>query len=770
MTTGTKAILAITLALLVALGARSNENETAQTPVGAPSVEVEYHSTATFEGLDYHFIEGVMRGTVEREDGSTGSYEVPILMAYPEGGGNRVGVVELPHPGGFPEDGEPTEVLRGLHVLRMTESYLLREGYTYLAVQGLKGITEAMGSEPPDSSTRRRLAYGTIEEAADRDEVWRDASRWLRDPSDFTGNGAPDLTAPDHLIATGFSLTGILLYTFLDDGINEAEDGSLFYDGVIPVGTVNQRGRATDEHPYLELEAAAERPDQGDARVLIVDDQTVLELLTVLDNGGAAGGHLTRDLGHDTGAQDPNWRKWEVAGTSHVPPWLLSQEVQGGLDNPNRVDWRPVVRAAFHHGTNWIVDETDPPDTRHIAGGVDEEDDFTAAVDEDGNALGGVRLPNLPRSLDDGTTVGAPVGTYTGVPQEAFEQDLTFAERIAGSFEPFPAEVLAERYPSREEYVARYRAALDEILDEGYILEEDYHRLLARAEGIEIPEPGTEDGVGTELGPDPDGERVGVVRLELVQQAGWAPEVRTHAWFADGQEEPVAHPWPWPPDNRLEEGGPEACHDLRGRETLPAGEVDGREYLDAGEAVTLAAGGTEIVLPRRENSRDDAAWLWHEILYKDHVRPADVLDGADYDVHLSGGPALPGTTHERALSLPPAPQLRFPDMAESVIIPARADYRFLPEAGDEPESGFAFVGFLDQVGPAGLCVGPRSGAITVPAQFLERMPAGGRLQYGHVLDRAAKHDHGRIDLLGIHTLEAAYLIDNTHLQGVTADR
>jgi hypothetical protein len=103
--------------------------------------------------------------------------------------------------------------------------------------------------------------------------------------------------------------------------------------------------------------------------------------------------------------------------------------------------------------------------------------------DTDGNDLGGVRMP----------AVSVPLATYTGWNLRdpsigAPDQAVSFL----GSYLPFPKTAedrkrtgdprlsIAERYASREDYLARYEAALDTLVRDRYVLAEDKPALLER--------------------------------------------------------------------------------------------------------------------------------------------------------------------------------------------------------------------------------------------------------------------------------------------------
>ena len=117
-------------------------------------------------------------------------------------------------------------------------------------------------------------------------------------------------------------------------------------------------------------------------------------------------------------------------------------------------------------------------------------------VDQDGNDVAGIRLPEL----------AVPLATYTGwnVKKET-QGRLPDMAILAGSYIPFPntaeertrrgdpRKSIAERYPSREAYLTRYAEAARRLVDEGYLLAEDLPPLLdlaARRWDFHAGEPG----------------------------------------------------------------------------------------------------------------------------------------------------------------------------------------------------------------------------------------------------------------------------------------
>jgi hypothetical protein len=182
-----------------------------------------------------------------------------------------------------------------------------------------------------------------------------------------------------------------------------------------------------------------------------------------------------------------NWHQYELAGVSHIPPRMLPDlsEVQ------NPADPAPVFRAAFHNLKLWTTEGTAPPPSKFLEGELIPEGEELAGVlitdlDEDGNALGGLRLPHMEQVID-GEEAGAPLGTYTGLNPDADPDDPTAGYVFfGGTFTPFDEAELRERYPDHETYVSRVTRAADYLLDRGYILQEDRDAYVLEAEQSSI--------------------------------------------------------------------------------------------------------------------------------------------------------------------------------------------------------------------------------------------------------------------------------------------
>jgi len=236
----------------------------------------------------------------------------------------------------------------------------------------------------------------------------------------------------------------------------------------------------------------------------------------------------------------PETRIYHLAGTQHIAGAMPPSTATGGDGARPRyptgiVDYRPLLRAALANLDAWVTDAVEPPPSRHprlddntaisrsaaLASlpqipGFDRPDPdrlwvvrttdlgpdassgigaypvvegetypaFVSALDEDGNELAGLRLPdltvpvatNLPWNLrhpDSGTPeqIVPMIGSSHLFPP-------TEAARAATS-DPRPS--LEQRYPTRDGYLTEVRAAARALVDARYLLEEDIELLVTNA-------------------------------------------------------------------------------------------------------------------------------------------------------------------------------------------------------------------------------------------------------------------------------------------------
>jgi len=327
----------------------------------SPTVHIEYQERVDeTSGLRYVLAEGTMSGTVR----GAVTYTVPVQIHYPTDGGNGTAVLELTNsallffhlknrgdrPGDHRSDADDIDELEAMQVnfgWAGAREYLLRNGFTHMAIQYSKAVTDFMGEEPPEGRTRRRLCYGRIERASDGYEIVRDAARWLAAPGALTGD-APPVPPHDHVIAYGLSGTGYFLRDYLIRGENAGGEIDGFFvhaagskclapiddtadcpEGAICIGSPRFSHWFTCPGP----------PPTNGAKVLAIDSQSDMEF-----NDGA--------LAREGEVDDPDYVRWEVAGAPHVPVFAMD-----------------LTRLARHTRIRWTGPRSgDPPSTTWIGG------------------------------------------------------------------------------------------------------------------------------------------------------------------------------------------------------------------------------------------------------------------------------------------------------------------------------------------------------------------------------------------------------------------
>jgi hypothetical protein len=191
-----------------------------------------------------------------------------------------------------------------------------------------------------------------------------------------------------------------------------------------------------------------------------------------------------------------NVRMYDIAGGSHV---VVPKAPTCTLP-PGRLDWAPVSRALLLHLDAWVSYNAEPPASKLMplepAGGeppaLRAPARLSTAViqvpkrDQDGNALGGVRLPDM--AVSTGTNGGQ-------------NQPQTFTCMLVGSFLPFAATKaererggdarpsIEERYHGRDDYVNQIRIAAQDLVAHGFLLSDDAAIIVQEAASTNLFAP-----------------------------------------------------------------------------------------------------------------------------------------------------------------------------------------------------------------------------------------------------------------------------------------
>ena len=177
------------------------------------------------------------------------------------------------------------------------------------------------------------------------------------------------------------------------------------------------------------------------------------------------------------------FRYWEVAGVTHSagidPAGRLAvmsrdevtvDEGSGRVDLPDDANWLSFVavnKAALQHAQTWLLTGIAPPIQPRVD--VDAGPPTVIQRDRDGNALGGIRIPDM----------AVPTASHVGLRDGADGLNA-----LIGVSRPFGHEDLRARYPDRIGFVDAYAAAVDACVTAGVVLEDDRAELVAHGDAV----------------------------------------------------------------------------------------------------------------------------------------------------------------------------------------------------------------------------------------------------------------------------------------------
>ena len=247
--------------------------------------------------------------------------------------------------------------------------------------------------------------------------------------------------------------------------------------------------RGVSEEPLAVSDVMAQVEQGGLPVPRTVLVNTTTDYFSLRSSLGRTGGSGTAER-----ALPDSVRMYDVAGASHA---LVAGA--GGCKYPYAVlDWHPVMRATLLALDRWVSSGTPPPPSRLMPLQPASSDSMALkapahlpaasilvpVLDVDGNATGGVRLPDVVAAL----------GTHA-----AQNPPLTFLCALAAGYVPFAKSKrereasgdlrlsLEERYTDRNDYVRRIRVAARDLQEQGLLLSEDAAEIISSAAEASIP-------------------------------------------------------------------------------------------------------------------------------------------------------------------------------------------------------------------------------------------------------------------------------------------
>jgi len=217
----------------------------------------------------------------------------------------------------------------------------------------------------------------------------------------------------------------------------------------------------------------------------------------------------------------PSYRSYEVAGAPHVSDVPFVRAVAGPMglssEDTTPLEWTPVARALFLAGHRWASEGVEPlPSmalTKAPTGQTDPvyqaryglELETGIARDGVGNALGGIRLPDL--------AIGR--GQFIAFDPASFAQ-----WGLYGEFEDLKCESLADgspRFANHGAYVSQFTQQAESLVTEGFLLAADAERMVAEAAQSDV---GKLEACAPAALPVTGVERQSVVHAQLLTWAG----------------------------------------------------------------------------------------------------------------------------------------------------------------------------------------------------------------------------------------------------------
>jgi len=337
----------------------------------------------------------------------------------------------------------------------------------------------------------------------------------IMEPFRFGSGGLEAYLTPEFLFGRGFSHAGIgwhrdgvppdagysteqaieILYNFgmtlREDDIARGMLGEvqMLYDTGVSLATVPLLALLASEKtavldfsflfvPILRQETYSPHEDSGNIIVFLTESDLVRAL--VLDPPA----HTDALRG-----SAPNYRSYEVAGGPHIPDVQWIRDLGWGSEGTTPLDWTPVARALFLAGHRWTTEGIAPPPSAYLAEAPEGEIDpvYLAeygleletgiARDEDGNALGGIRMPDLE--------VGR--GQYI-----AFDRPSLFGLGLFGAWYDLKCEPRQDgspRFRNHGAYVSQFTHYTQRLVKDRYLLPEDAHRLISEAAKSDVGKP-----------------------------------------------------------------------------------------------------------------------------------------------------------------------------------------------------------------------------------------------------------------------------------------
>jgi hypothetical protein len=251
------------------------------------------------------------------------------------------------------------------------------------------------------------------------------------------------------LIATGGSQSAMRLGSYLNIAHQKDRvfDGFLLtvHWGLCPPAPDMSLVESFELTPEFKFKASSQIRDDGDVPILVVNSESETMMVSMVRQ-----------------PESETFRFWEMAGTAHgggesaeaMTAVLLRDGISEGLpavEARNTIAWDYIARAGLERLVEWIDAKSPPVSIPPIT-----LEDGAIARDEVGNALGGVRMPD----------VVAPLAVHAGMKSELS------AAALMGESIPLSAQRIGELYADASAFEKAWDGAVEDLIELGLVLPE----------------------------------------------------------------------------------------------------------------------------------------------------------------------------------------------------------------------------------------------------------------------------------------------------------
>lgn len=350
--------------------------------------------------------------------------------------------------------------LDGAYLLARDE--ILREGYAWVGISVEDNNVKAL-----KKSDAARYASLNIANTAIAYDIFTQAAKAVRPMAESWGvkGKVPSPTAPLRMLAMGYSQSGSYFITY----INAFQPRTHAFDGFFVASTANV-AMTLDDDPSRIV-----GPDYRALR-----EAPVIQVSNEMET--KVGWRLSKTP--DTDAL----RHWEIPGATHLDRHMQEEALHvvpkaAGLTLPNCLKPTNILPSRVFHQAAlnalrlWVTEGKAPP----IAPRMLRSDWGFTRYDDVGNAMGGLRLPDLDLPL-------YRYDMYSNTTLWPISLWSLYACTAGGSANPLDDDTLRQRHPRGEQaYYQAYKEKADRLLHDGFLSPGGHAMLLERARKVKLP-------------------------------------------------------------------------------------------------------------------------------------------------------------------------------------------------------------------------------------------------------------------------------------------